>query len=120
MSSNSNYEHDSSSQGGSPKSGKEGEATISLPIAVFSAISVTIGAGMVAVPRTSFESGVPFGIIYNLLNFLLTIYSIHLLLESARVTGLYSMPRLTYECFGHFSLYFVNFVQFIGKIMCNV
>ena len=73
------------------------EKTISLWIAVFSAISVTIGGGMVAVPKTALESGIPFGVAYNILNFLLTIYSIHLLLESARVTGIYSMPRLTYE-----------------------
>lgn len=76
---------------------KKEEKTISIPVAVFSAISVTIGAGMVAVPKTTLESGIPFGIAYNLLNYVLTIYSIHLLLESARVTGLYSMPRLTYE-----------------------
>lgn len=69
---------------------------------------------MVAVPRTTLESGIPFGIAYNLLNYLLTIYSIHLLLESARVTGIYSMPGLTHKCFGYYSLYFVNFVQFIA------
>ena len=90
------------------------EKTVSIPIAVFSAISVTIGAGMVAVPKTTMESGIPFGIAYNFLNLVLTIYSIHLLLESARVTGLYSMPRLAYNCFGYYSLYFVNFVQFIA------
>ncbi|CAI2363499.1 unnamed protein product [Moneuplotes crassus] len=92
------------------------EEAISIPVATFSAISVSIGAGMVAIPKASFESGIPFGVFYNMLNLILTIYSIHLLLESARVTGLYSMPRLAYECFGHCSLYFVNFAQFIGKL----
>ena len=90
------------------------EKTISIPVAVFSAISVTIGAGMVSVPKTTIESGVPFALVYFSFNLVLTIYSIHLLLESARVTGLYSMPRLAYNCFGTFSLYFVNFVQFIA------
>ena len=73
------------------------EKTISIPVAVFSAISVTIGAGMVAVPISSLESGIPFAIGYNLFTYALTVYSLHLLLESARVTGLYSMPRLAFE-----------------------
>jgi len=87
----------SQTSGGSGVFSKVEEKTVTIPIAVFSAISVTIGAGMVAVPKTSLESGIPFAIVYNLLNYLLTVYSIHLLLESARVTGLYSMPGLTYE-----------------------
>lgn len=73
------------------------EKTISIPVAVFSAISVTIGAGMVSVPRSTFEAGIPFTIAYFTFNLILTIYSLHLLLESARVTGFYSMPRLAYE-----------------------
>jgi len=72
------------------------EKKISIPFAVFASISVTIGAGMVAVPRTSLESGIPFAIAYNILNFVLTMYSIHLLLESARMSGIYSMPKLAY------------------------
>jgi len=73
------------------------EKTISIPVAAFSAISVTIGAGMVSVPKTAMEAGIPFTIVYFTINLMLTIYSIHLLLESARVTGLYSMPRLAYK-----------------------
>jgi amino acid permease len=87
---------------------------ISLIIAVFSVVSVTIGAGMVSVPKASYESGIPWAIAYNLFNFAACIYSIHLYLRCAQVTGYYSMPHLGYECFGHCSLYFVNFVQFIG------
>jgi len=96
------------------KSVARGEQTISIYVAAFSAISVTIGAGMVSLPKTALESGIPFALAYNVLNSILSIYSIHLLLESARVTGIYSMPRLTYECFGHSSLYFINIVQFIA------
>jgi amino acid permease len=53
------------------------EKSISIPIAVFSSISVTIGAGMVSVPKTAYEAGIPFTIAYFFLNLLLTIYSVH-------------------------------------------
>jgi amino acid permease len=57
--------------------------TISMPIAVFSVVSVTIGAGMVAVPKSSFEAGIPWAIGYYLFNYVLCIYSIHLLIRTA-------------------------------------
>jgi Na+/proline symporter len=53
------------------------EKSISIPIAVFSAISVTIGAGMVSVPKTAYEAGIFFAIGYFFLNLILTIFSIH-------------------------------------------
>lgn len=90
------------------------EHRISIAIAVFSVVSVTVGAGMVAVPKSSFESGIPWAIAYNIFNFAACVYSVHLYLKCAMVTGIYSMPHLGYECFGHCSLYFVNFVQLIG------
>jgi amino acid permease len=45
------------------------EHRISLVIAVFSVVSVTIGAGMVSVPKASYESGIPWAIGYNIFNF---------------------------------------------------
>jgi amino acid permease len=73
------------------------EHRISIAIAVFSVVSVTIGAGMVAVPKASFEAGIPWAIGYNIFNFAACVYSIHLYLECARVTNIYSMPHLGYE-----------------------
>ena len=57
------------------------EHKISIPIAVFSVVSVTIGAGMVAVPRSSYNSGIPWAIGYNIFNFIACVYSIHLYLR---------------------------------------
>ena len=45
------------------------EHKVSIPVAVFSVVSVTIGAGMVAVPKASYESGIPWAIAYNVFNF---------------------------------------------------
>jgi hypothetical protein len=44
------------------------EHKVSMIIAVFSVVSVTIGAGMVSVPKSSFESGIPWAIGYNIFN----------------------------------------------------
>ena len=87
---------------------------ISIPIAVFSVISVTIGAGMVSVPKSAYNSGIPFAIGYHLFNLISWIYSIHLLIRWGEATGLTSMAQLGYECFGYYSLYIVNFAQFIA------
>jgi amino acid permease len=88
--------------------------TVSISIAVFSVVSVTIGAGMVAVPKSSYESGIPWAIGYYLFNYVIWIYSIHLFIRAAEASGKYSIPSLGYECFGRWSLYFVNILQFIG------
>ena len=90
------------------------EHKISITIAVFSVVSVTIGAGMVAVPKASYESGIPWAIGFNIFNLIACIYSINLFMRCAQATGIYSMPHLGYECFGSCSLYFVNFVQLLG------
>lgn len=47
------------------------EHTVSIAVAVFSVVSVTIGAGMVAVPKSSFESGIPWAIGYYIWNYIL-------------------------------------------------
>lgn len=47
------------------------EHTVSMSVAVFSVVSVTIGAGMVAVPKSSYESGIPWAIGYYLWNYIL-------------------------------------------------
>jgi len=90
------------------------EHKVSVSVAVFTVISVTIGAGMVSVPKAAYESGIPWALAYNIFNLILSVYSIHLFLRSAQVTGHYSMPQLGYECFGHCSLYLVNFIQFLA------
>ena len=89
------YTHEQSNM--TYRTGGRPEHKISLPIAIFSVVSVTIGAGMVAVPKASLNSGIPWSIAYNALNFLACIYSIHLYYECARVTGKYSIPHLGYE-----------------------
>ena len=43
---------------------------MSISTAVFSVISVTIGAGMVAVPKSAYESGIPFALFYHVWNYL--------------------------------------------------
>jgi len=60
------------------KSTRGDENTISTMVAVFSVVSVTIGAGMVAVPKASYESGIPWAISYNIFNLVACVYSIHL------------------------------------------
>ena len=61
-----------------PEGAKEPkEHSISLTIAVFSVVSVTIGAGMVSVPKSSFESGLHWAVGYNISNFIMCIFSIH-------------------------------------------
>jgi len=47
------------------------EHRVNISVAVFSVISVTIGAGMVAVPKASYESGIPWAIGYNIMNFIM-------------------------------------------------
>lgn len=47
------------------------EHTVSIAVAVFSVVSVTIGAGMVAVPKSAFESGIPWALGYYLWNYIL-------------------------------------------------
>lgn len=71
--------------------------TLSITSAVFSVVSVTIGAGMVAVPKSAFESGIPWALGYYAWNYVLTVYSIHLFLRAAEISGHYSMPKLGYE-----------------------
>ena len=90
---------------------KEGKITVAY--ASFTVISLTIGAGMVAMPRSWFDSGLPFGVWYNIFNFAATIYSIHLYYESARVTNLWSIPRIGYECFGYASFYIASCITFL-------
>jgi amino acid permease len=90
------------------------EHQISLPIAIFSVVSVTVGAGMVSVPKSSYESGIPWAIGYNIFNFVACVYSIHLYYMCATVTKKWSIPHLGFECFGYCSLYFVNFVTFLA------
>ena len=73
------------------------EHTVSIAVAVFSVVSVTIGAGMVAVPKSAYESGIPWAIAYYIWNYLLTIYSIHLFSRAAEASGNWSIPSLGYE-----------------------
>ncbi|CAI2364663.1 unnamed protein product [Moneuplotes crassus] len=96
------------------------EPQISIPVAVFTVISVTIGSSMVSVPQTAYESGIPWALGYNTFNFILSLYSIHLYLKAAQVTGYYSVPRLVYECFGHRSLYFVSILQLLSFGMLSI
>lgn len=46
----------------------EEEHKTSLLIASFSVISVTIGAGMVSVPKAAYDSGIIWSLFYNVLN----------------------------------------------------
>lgn len=83
--------------GASVKTITKEEHQISVPIAIFSVVSVTVGAGMVSVPKSSIESGIPWAIGYNIFNFIACVYSIHLYYECGRITGKWSIPHLGME-----------------------
>jgi hypothetical protein len=54
------------------------------------------------------QSGIVLGAILNLINIVLNIYSVYLLLDAEKMTGLSSFSELGYYCFGSVSIYIIN------------
>ena len=71
--------------------------TLSTATAVFSIISIDLGVGMVSVPKSSYDSSIPWTVVFYFVNVLYTIYTIHLLLKAAQVSGKYTYAKLGYE-----------------------
>ncbi|CAI2364340.1 unnamed protein product [Moneuplotes crassus] len=86
----------------------------SAPIATLSLISFIVGAGLVALPFSAFHMSIYLAIPYHIFNWSCAIYSIHLFLKCAEVTGQDSMARIGCEVLGKFSLYLVNSLQIVA------
>ncbi|CAI2364723.1 unnamed protein product [Moneuplotes crassus] len=85
---------------------------ISTPVGILSIISFIIGAALVALPYSAYHMGI-FTIPYHIFNCVCAIYSIHLFLKCAEVTGHDSTARIGCEVLGKSSLYLVNSLQII-------
>ncbi|CAI2365066.1 unnamed protein product [Moneuplotes crassus] len=107
--------NDNTETGGSCRSYVREVPKISTPVATFSIISVTLGAGMISLPFSAFHTGIPFALIYNCFNCVACIYSIHLYIKCAEVTHCNSISRIGFEVWGRFALYLINFMQIISK-----
>ncbi|CAI2365580.1 unnamed protein product [Moneuplotes crassus] len=85
----------------------------SVAIAIIYIISITLGAGLVSLPYSILKSGIPWSIIYHIFNCACSIYSVHLYLKCAEVTGYDSIARIGCQVLGQSSLYLVNLWQFL-------
>jgi amino acid permease len=66
------------------------EHKVGVIFAGFTVASVAIGAGMVSVPSSMLKSSLSFNLFYYSFNFVMSVFSVHLLLEVKNATGLKS------------------------------
>ncbi|CAI2364504.1 unnamed protein product [Moneuplotes crassus] len=81
---------------------------ISTPVGILSIISFIIGSALVALPYSAYHMSIYFAVPYHIFKCICAIYSIHLFLKCAEVTGQDSMARIGCEVLGKSSLYLAS------------
>ena len=61
---------------------------------VFNLAAATLGAGALSLPYAFSRSGVGMGLLLLLVGVVLTIWTIHMLIEAGEITGIYSYEKL--------------------------
>lgn len=74
-------------------------------------INSIVGGGIVEVPLSFYKLGVAGGLILNTLVVVIALYSIHLLLESARLAGKQSYSEIGYIVFGRCAIFVINILM---------
>eukprot|EP00347_Sterkiella_histriomuscorum_P010970 403374242 len=100
-----------------PKQSENAQNTEKLSVfgAAMAFLSTIIGGGVVGLPFSFYHSGIPFGIILNIVFALQTIYSCHLIIQAKELTGgLCSFSEIGYLLMGRKSIFLVNGIIFIG------
>jgi amino acid permease len=89
---------------------KEGiaEHKVGVFIGALTFIGTIIGGGVVGLPIAVLYTGLPLGIVLNLLNAIGAIYAVSLLIKAKNITGLASYSELGYACFGRASIFLIN------------
>jgi hypothetical protein len=75
---------------------------------IFNLCSATLGAGALSIPSAFSDSGVVLGIALLLLGAWATVFSIKLLVDSRKFTGLQSLEEISVVCFGQGFGFFVE------------
>jgi len=83
--------------------------------AMLTIVGTIIGGGIVGIPYATLQTGIWLVLIVHFLNFLMGIYSVHLLIEAKNISGLASFSELGFYCFGRTSIFIINALIVIAQ-----
>ena len=81
---------------------------MTLFVAVLTFVGTIIGGGVVGIPLAFKYTGIPFGLIMNVVCAFGSIYAVYLLIKAKNIMDLTSYSEFGYVCFGRASIFIIN------------
>ncbi|XP_030642505.1 putative sodium-coupled neutral amino acid transporter 11 [Chanos chanos] len=103
----------------SHKDSREG-GTSSTTYAVFNFINSIIGSGLIGLPYSLNQAGLPLGLLLLLVVAVITDYSIILLIKGGNLSGTHSYQALVHSTFGVVGYFIVTLLQFLYPFIAMI